>query len=258
MSTIAPTSAVPPELHWSFSQNDEHQPDFSDELVAILRARRIGATDRGPVTYRVLPNFWRGYRYEPESPELANGSIEIAATSPHPGTLIEYRVTTRNLSSGEHATYSFRAHADRWRSISGGWQIDVRNSSGDQYRRYRALGSLADDGGHAIVLSVNDARIEVGQWSGVAPLTTLWTLLDTIPELEERCEVALLEELGRLREPARVVPIGAWRWPPSHADLGTLTGWCVHGPGLLPTYYWVDDAGTVAIVSGLFQTWVRA
>ena len=115
-----------------------------------------------------------------------------------------------------------------------------------------------DAGGRAIVLSVNGARIEVGRWSGSVPLTTPWALLDTIPGLEERCDIALLEDLERLREPVRVVPIGDWQWPPSHADLGTLSGCCVHGPGLLPTYYWVDDAGTVAIVSGLFQTWVRA
>ncbi len=260
MSTTATTGVAAPELHWSFNQNDAQQPDFGSELVAILRARRTEAAAGGSVTYRVLPNFWRGYRSEPASTELANGSIEIAATRSRPGDLIEYQVTSRNATSGEHAIYSFRTHADRWRSISGGWQIDVRNSSGDQYGRYRSSGSLADvgTGGRAVVLSVGGAQVEAGRWSGAAPLTTLWTLQETIPQLEERCEVALLEDLERLREPVRVVPIGRWRWPPTHADLGTFTGWCVHGPGLLPTYYWVDDSGAVAVVSGLFQTWVRA
>ena len=81
-------------------------------------------------------------------------------------------------------------------------------------------------------------------------------LLDIVPEMEQGCELALLEELDRLREPVRVVPVGTWKWPPDDAELGSFSGWCVHGPGLLPTYYWVDGAGTVAVVSGLFQTWV--
>ena len=247
-------------LHWSFDQVDSNQPDFGTELVAILRAGRNRADAAGgPALYRVLPNYWRGYRHGEPAAALANGSIEVSTVTT-PGGPIEYRVTSRNDTSGEHASYSFRARDDRWRAISGAWRIDVDNSSGDQYRHYQAAGGVAEEdaGGGAIVLSVNGARIEVGRWSGSVPLTTPWALLDTIPGLEGRCDIALLEDLERLREPVRVVPIGDWRWPPSHADLGTLSGCCVHGPGLLPTYYWVDDAGTVAIVSGLFQTWVRA
>ena len=262
MNTNAPAGAATaaPELHWSFNQNDANQPDFGAELVTILRTRRTGVAVGGSVTYRVLPNFWRGYRYEPAPGSLANGSIEIGAAPADSGDLVEYRVTSRNATSGEHATYSFRTQADRWRSIVGGWQIDVRNGAGDRYRSYRAAGSLTnvDAGCRAIVLAVGGAQVEAGRWSGAAPLTSLWTLTETIPALHDRCEVAILEDLERVREPAHVVPIGTWRWPPPHADLGTFTGWCVHGPGLMPTYYWVDDSGTVAVVSGLFQTWVRA
>ena len=259
MSTTG--GATAPTLHWSFDQTDSNQPDFGTELIAILRTgRNRAAAAGGPASFRVLPNYWRGYRQGEPAAALANGSLEVSADPTAAGGAIEYRVTTSNDTSGEHATYSFRAHDDRWRAISGDWRIEVDNRSGDRYRRYQASGGVAEEdaGGRAIMLSVNGARIEVGRWSGSVPLTTPWALLDTIPRLEERCDIALLEDLERLREPVRVVPVGGWRWPPSHADLGTLSGWCVHGPGLLPTYYWVDDAGTVAIVSGLFQTWVRA
>ena len=54
----------------------------------------------------------------------------------------------------------------------------------------------------------------------------------------------------------RLAPIGVWQWPPPDAALGAFAGWCAHGRGLPPTYYWVDGRGTVAVASGLFQTWV--
>lgn len=259
MSTTA-TGAAEPALHWSFDQNhSQTQPGFGAELRATLRQYyRRPAAPAGAAAYRVLPNFWSGYQPRPVA-DLAIGGVEVVRTAAAGAEGTDYRVTATNGTSGEHATYTFRAAADRWRSLTGEWRIEVRNDAGDSYRRYAATGAVSGaegDGERPIVLGLDGTEVPVGAWSGRRPLTTPWALLDVLPVLEEGCELALLEELDRLREPVRVVPVGSWQWPPDDADLGNFTGWCVHGPGLLPTYYWVDRNGAVAVVSGLFQTWV--
>ena len=259
MSTTA--AAAGSALHWSFDRNhSQTQPGFGVELRATLRNyyRQPRPAAAGYTVYRVLPNFWSGYQPRPVA-DLAIGVVEVVRAAAPAGEGTDYRVTARNTTSGEHATYSFRAAADRWRSLSGEWRIEVRNDAGDAYRRYAAVGAVSgseEDGERPILLRVDGAELPIGAWSGGYPLTTPWALLDALPELEEGCELALLEELDRLREPVRVVPVGTWQWPPDDADLGRLSGWCVHGPGLLPTYHWVDGSGAVAVVSGLFQTWV--
>lgn len=259
MSTTA-TGAAEPALHWSFDQNhSQTQPGFGAELRATLRRYyRRPAAPAGSTFYRVLPNFWSGYQARPVA-GLAIGGVEVVRTAASGADGTDYRVTATNSTSGEHATYTFCAAADRWRSLTGEWRIEVRNDAGDSYRRYVATGVLAEAGqgaGRPILLTVHGAELPAAAWSDSRPLTTPWALLDLLPELDEGCELALLEELDRLREPVRVVPVGTWKWPPDDADLGSFSGWCVHGPGLLPTYYWVDGNGAVAVVSGLFQTWV--
>ena len=258
---VTAANAARPALHWSFDQDHtQTQPGFGAELCATLREyyRRPTPAAAGHTAYRVLPNFWSGYQSRPVA-DLAIGRVEVVRTGAGGGSGTDYLVTSRNRTSGEHATYSFRAAADRWRSLAGQWRIEIRNDAGDAYRRYVATGAVSrseGDGARPILLRVGDADLPAGAWSGLRPLTTPWALLDVLPELQEGCELALLEELDRLREPVRAVPVGSWRWLPADADLGSFTGWCVHGPGLLPTYYWVDGNGTVAVVSGLFQTWV--
>ena len=258
MNTTAtdPAAAL---LHWSFDQDhSRNQPGFGADLRATLRRYYERPTPAEHRVYRVLPNFWSGYQPPPVT-ELAIGSVEITCAAAASGDCAAYRVTAGNTTSGEHASYAFSAAADRWRSLTGDWQVEVRNDSGDAYRRYASAGALEPpgaDGARRVRLQVNGAALAAGVWSGDQPLTTPWALLEVIPKLQGSCELALLEDLERLREPVRVAPVGEWRWPRPDADLGTLTGWCAHGPGLLPTYYWVDGGGAVAVASGLFQTWV--
>ena len=248
-------------LHWSFDQNhSQQQPGFGAELVATLRGyyRQTAPASEGTIAYRVLPNFWSGYQPAPVT-RLAIGSVEVNRARASATGETDYRVTARNTTSGEHATYAFRATADRWRSLTGDWQIEIRNGARGSYRRHRATGALGAPGPDAarpIRLNVNGVTLAAGTWSGTRPLTTPWALLDVLPELQEGCELALLEELDRLREPVRLTPLGLWQWPPPDADLGALTGWCAHGRGLPPAYYWVDEDGTVVVASTLFQTWV--
>ena len=208
-----------PVLHWSFDQNhSQQQPGFGAELVATLRDyyRQAASAPGDATVYRVLPNFWSGYQPAPVT-RLAIGSVEVNRARTSATRETEYRVTARNSTSGEHATYTFRAAAERWRSLTGDWQIEIRNDAGGSYRRHRATGALGAPGPGAarpIRLNVNGVTLAAATWSGARPLTTPWALLDILPELQEGCELALLEELDRLREPVRLTPIGIWQWPP--------------------------------------------
>ena len=142
------TGAAGPVLHWSFDQNhSQQQPGFGAELVAALRDyyRQTTPTAGGGTIYRVLPNFWSGYQPAPVT-RLAIGSVEVHRARASATGETDYRVTARNTTSGEHATYTFRAAADRWRSLTGDWQLEVSNDAGGSYRRHRATGTLGAPG----------------------------------------------------------------------------------------------------------------
>ena len=251
-------------LHWSFDHNDSRQPNFGEQLIATLRTYRTNASPPAGTggttvtTYRVLPNYSNGVGRRPdEASPVELGSL-VAKRAPRPDGSADYHVTYANTVSGERLVASFTTASDRWRSLTGSWQLEVTNSAGDAYRRLSVTGSLQQDGdaaGGSVRLIANGISLPGIHWRGT-PLTAPWVLLDILPELDGTAELALLEDLERLREPVRVVPIGDWQWPQPRADLGSLGGWCAHGPGLLPTYYWIDGTGVVAIVSGLFQTWI--
>ena len=131
----------------------------------------------------MLPNFWSGYQ-PVQATRLAIGSVEVNRARTSATRETEYRVTARNSTSGEHATYTFRAAAERWRSLTGDWQIEIRNDAGGSYRRHRATGTLGAPGPGAarpIRLTVNGVTLAPATWSGARPLTTPWALLDILP-----------------------------------------------------------------------------
>ena len=142
------TGGAAPVLHWSFDQShSQQQPGFGADLVATLRDyyRQAAPAPEAVTVYRVLPNFWSGYQPAPVT-RLAIGSVEVNRARGSATGETDYRVTARNTTSGEHATYAFRAADDRWRSLIGDWQIEIRNDAGGSYRRHRATGVLGAPG----------------------------------------------------------------------------------------------------------------
>ena len=85
-----------------------------------------------------------------------------------------------------------------------------------------------------------------------------WALFDVIPALSgavqgtgKIVEVAILEDLEKLRPMNRIGFLESIRLHETQ-----LEGYYLYGEGLLPSYWWLDTHGNVAIFSSFFQTFV--
>ena len=257
-----------PLLHWSFDHGVASKPaHFGDELIRILRdywadpsgAAEFGATavgERTVVRYQVLPNYRIGDRYRDGS-VLPVASLAIASTAGTDGTGA-HEVSYENTASGERLDARFETTNDAMQTVTGSFQLEVENRAPDAYRCFSVEGRVRQHDAHAggaIELTANGLALAAREWRG-APLVTPWTIPAVLPRIETQVEVAVLEDLEQLREPARIVPLDGWAWPAPNQDLPPLQGWCLHGSGLLPLYYWVDPDDVAVIVSGLYATWV--
>ena len=272
-ATFEPSYA--PLLHWSFDRSVASAPHFRDELIGMLRdywagpseAAMSGATAGGGtsvIRYQVLSNYPIGDRYR-EGRILPVASLAIASTAKSDGTacgeLVEtaaHEVSCENTASGERLTARFHTNNDDLRTVTGSFQLEVKNRALDAYRRFSAEGRVRGPdtaGGGRIELTANGLALAAREWRG-APLVTPWTIPAVLPSIDTQVDVAVLEDLEQLREPARIVPIDGWAWPAPNQDLPPLQGWCLHGSGLLPLYYWLDGDDVAVIVSGIYATWV--
>ena len=90
------------------------------------------------------------------------------------------------------------------------------------------------------------------------PFTCNWALFDVIPALSgaiqgsgEVVEMAVLEDLEKLRPVNRIGFLESIRMHETQLD-----GYYLYGEGLLPSYWWLDMHGNVAICANFFQTLV--
>lgn len=253
-------STEPSPLHWSFNQSHSRlHPNFGNEFVSILSnsERRVvpGSTCR--TTYAILPNFvWN--KPQPDKNTVI-GSIEITRKIDKLNGSINYVVLSENIVSGENSTYSFNTNSDFWHTLKGNWTIEINCQSRNGYNRYLASGAITEqtsDCTTLLHLTINGSKIELGKLEKNPRLTTPWALLDIFRTIDKSYDIFLLEDLERLRTCVRINPIESWQWPDPYSDMGIYSGWCVHGTGLSPTYYWKDCSNTITIVSSLYQTWV--
>ena len=262
-------------LHWSFNYSRQGQEEFGRQLCEALSSY-LGSCDAVGVdsfpiasTYKVLPNFWRGYNHPsasvPAARDLAMGQIAIERRPGQAGTW-QYAVSSRNSANGENLRIDFRCRDDGVRTILDRWRIHTENTAGYLYSRYDCSGRLYSGAGNRqeIRLAVGDLEFTAGRCEGDLPLTCNWALFDVIPLFNERTkdkggqlEIALLEDMEILRVPCRIgflesieMEIGR-----AHGSLH-LSGYWVCGRGVVPSYWWVDSRGKVVIVSSTFQTLV--
>ena len=171
---------------------------------------------------------------------------------------MRYRVTHDNATSGEQVTLQFRTTGDPLPRLAGEWSMTATNSAGDRYGGVRCAGKATVSAGHrAISLTVNGVRMRTGDLDAAVPLTCWWALFDAVPAIargDARGDsFALLEDFEKLRAPCTVRPLAG----PAVAVAGhRLHGYCQHGAGMLPSYWWLDDHGVVRIVSSVYHTLV--
>ena len=249
-------------LHWSFDYNYGVQnPQFAQELIGTLREYDPEAATRGTRTtqtithvYNVLPNYWRGYSRGRNAETLRIGTAIIERSKND--NLWYYSVRYENTTSGENLHKQFCCSDETHRPLRGNWSVDVRNSADDEYSQLTCTGYLTSDS--EVRLRINgNPEIAAGTVDASTKLTCNWALFDVIPTLArtiqasgDAVDIAVLEDLEQLRLKSKI------GFLESIQDPIPLEGYYLYGVGLLPSYWWLDAHGNVAIASTFFETLV--
>ena len=249
-------------LHWSFDYNYGAQnPQFAQQLVETFlrfyaepKTDRIGAEVAGHI-YDIFPNYWRGYaRGADRQDNLILGEAVIKRQQADDARWY-YTVQYTNTTSGEELQLRFHTADDLYRSLTGKWYIQTQNSCQDRYSTLACEGQRVAD---EIRLTVNHTEITAGLIQKDTPFTCNWALFDVIPALSgaiqesgEVVEMAVLEDLEKLRPVNRIGFLESIKMHETQLD-----GYYLYGEGLLPSYWWLDIHGNVAIFANFFQTLV--
>ena len=248
--------------HWSFDYNYGSQnPQFTQELISTLRgydpevgARQTYVGETTKHVYNILPNYWRGYSRDDTAGQLSIGTATVER-SKDDDNLWHYSVQYENTTSGENLRMQFRCSDASYRPLIDSWRVNARNSADDEYSQLTCAGHLTLDG--EVRLRINATEIVAGTVDAPAKLTCNWALFDVIPVLaqtiqgsDDGVDIALLEDLEQLRLKSRLGFLESIQTPIP------LDGYYLYGAGLLPSYWWVDAYGNVAIASSMFETLV--
>ena len=247
--------------HWSFDYNYGAQnPQFAQELIGTLNgcytdidARDTRAEQAVTHIYNILPNYWRGYAGGSAKETLGIGTVIVERSKQD--DLWNYTVRYENTTSGEHLQMRFRCCEEYYRPITDSWRVDARNSGDDKYSEMTCEGFLVEDS--EVRLRINGTEIVAGTVDTSVPLTCNWALFDVIPALAQTIrasgtgvELTLLEDLEQLRPKSRLGFLESVQTP------FPLEGYYLYGAGLLPSYWWLDAHGNIAIASTFFETLV--
>ena len=149
--------------------------------------------------------------------------------------------------------FCFCCRDESYRPLHESWRVDVQNSYSDIYSELKSDGFLTEDA--EVRLRINGTEINVGTVDSSLPLTCNWALFDVIPALAEKMkklgdsvDIVLLEDLTQLRPKNRFGFLDSIQSPIQ------LDGYYLYGAAVLPSYWWVDAKGNVAIVSSVFET----
>jgi hypothetical protein len=252
-------------LHWSFDYNHGAQkPDFAKELIKLLHEHEV-KSDTGDVNadtehfkkhvYQILPNFWRGYKRRGNREEALSIGTVVIERRKRNDDIWDYNVQYQNTTSGEDLRFQFCCQDECYRPLHGSWHVDVQNSSSDTYSKLTWDGYLALD--TEIRLCINDTEITAGIVGNSLPLTCNWALFDVIPILAKKMkksgdnsDIVLLDDLEQLRPKCKFGFLDSVQSPIP------LDGYYLYGAGVLPSYWWVDANGDIALVSSVFETLV--
>ena len=247
-------------LHWSFDYNHGAQkPGFAEELITLLQGyqTKLQQAEAGQNihTYRILPNFWRGYRGRNKPEDLLDIGSAVIQRHKEDDKLWCYNVQYKNFTSGENSLLQFQCKDLCYRTLTGSWKTTVSNDSQDLYSNIELNGEIKNE--QEITLRFNKTEIAIRTASHTIPLTCNWVLYDVIPANADRLktkgtavDISLLDDLEQLRPKCTIGYLESIQNPIP------LDGYYLYGTGLLPSYWWVDESGNVVIVSSVFETLV--
>ena len=249
------------QMHWSIDHDTGLQrPHFGNALRAVLGSWAPGsAPGRAVRRYDLLPNYAAGWhqRWLDGGGELRIGGADIVRSLDSSGGA-HYRVSHGNATSGEQVALDFHTTGDPLPRLTGAWSVTTTNSAGDGYRGIEVAGSTAAESGRRVVsLRINGIELHTGELDAAVPLTSWWALFDALPSIvggaSDAEPFAILEDLEKLRVPCTVRALAD---APIEVAGHRLRGYCQHGAGMLPSYWWLDEHGTVCVVASMFHTMV--
>ncbi len=267
--------------HWSF--NYFHDPNRTDitpihvkQKPAFLRILRTYREQAYPIelqgcsswsaAYAMLFNWTPAYARPADGVSLLDlqaGELAVKKTVAS-SKLVHYSITFADVTSGEEGSADFTCSNDLCRELKDDWQVSIRNTADGIYSDYDLRGRIVTLGGgkREIELGVcGSAYASAGIIPTSIPCSSFWALFDAQSFLEGgetlagRRRTALLERMEHLR-PANIMGYLEDFDLQIDKEVVHLRGYYVHGTGVTPRYYWLDDRGHVAIVSGLYTTWV--
>ena len=249
-------------LHWSFDYNyGAQKPHFTEQLIeTFLRFYAKSETDRigaeaAEYIYDIFPNYWRGYAIREHLQDNLSLGQAVIKRQQADDAGWHYTIQYTNTTSGEDLQLRFYTANDLHRSLTDKWYVQAQNDCQDSYSTFVCEGQRVAD---EIRLTFNHAEITVGLIQKDMPFTCNWALFDVIPALSgaiqgsgEVVEMAVLEDLEKLRPMNRIGFLESIRMHETQ-----LNGYYLYGEGLLPSYWWLDVHGNVAISANFFQTFV--
>jgi hypothetical protein len=250
-------------LHWSFDYNHGAQnPEFAQELIKLLHGYDTKSATHPNVegcytkhVYQILPNFWRGYKGRVAQQDTLHIGTAIIERQKDSNGVWNYNVQYQNVTSGEDLQFQFHCKDQCYRPLCDSWHVDAQNSCNDAYSRLTWDGHLTSEA--EIRLRFNGTEIVPRTVDSSVPLTCNWALFDVIPALAEKMkesgddvDIALLDDLEQFRPKNRLGFLDATQSPIS------LDGYYLYGTGVLPSYWWIDAKGNIALVSSVFETLV--
>ena len=250
-------------LHWSFDHTYHHAPklSFREELLACLESVRSAPPDEiaggvRTLRYTALPNYWSGYRGDGDV--LAFGKVMVQRTLLQGGRF-RYQVAYSNEASGEDLQLDYETDANPTRALQSPWSLETANRAGDLYKAIRTSGALVESGTEVrIELCVNDRlTLTSGHFPPGESVCCNWSLFDCMGEIVKNdiTGINLLEDLEKLKPGCRIAALESTTIELAQKHL-KLDGYAVYGSKEVPSYWWLDESGQVAVMSNVFNTFV--
>jgi hypothetical protein len=137
--------------------------------------------------------------------------------------------------------------------------MSAQNSADGSYTSISWSGTFKLVGNTRTILLTTERGLTfpAGTVTPATAVTCNWALLDILPTLHDGNldRLAILEDLEMLRVDCRIQPLEKWTFQ-AGSDRHILSGYCVYGTGLPPSYWWLTERGNVAAIATTFATYV--
>ncbi len=251
-------------MHWSFD-NKYHlrEPlDFEGELLESLKQayKKESQPEKNnelEIEYIVLPNYMNGYNRSNKG-ILVSGKLKIRRSNSDDNKY-KYHVLYTNKTTGEELSLDYRTKNNASRSLIDEWSIQTENSAGDLYQSIDMRGEIIELGKElGVELTVNERlKFISGKLKKGSKLTCNWSLFDCLAEsAAQNCGlINLLDDLEKVKLNCRLTAYEDTSLDIKNRTLN-LNGYILHGPGEVPSYWWLDGNNQVAIMSNVLNTFV--